>query len=407
MLLLARWTASADNEAGIALLELGSDRPLKVFPQAKFASFSQAHADDVLVVSESDDVSQLIRYNCSSGQTSPIDLQLDADTKRRFRSLQDVVEFADGTIVARSLTRNPLNPVRRNWNTVSCNRDLSAGRLRVFAKPQIDYCAIAGQTAITLDEGNLRFWNVTSGGVRPAGVFDQNCLSCELSPDEHQLAIVPFSRDRIIIIDPVNRQPIFTISPENRSPLTTLKWSQDSRKLAVADAKGTVQLWRQEDDSAEFLNFATLAAQPDERGPVTGLALSQDTTTVMSILGEKGVVRIDHLVDGKSTSFLLQTEDGQKLIHGDISADGRRVATGSEFGQLTIWNSESLRVDEEPEQQSGVSGFEREIMNLRDKHQSAIRFVKFLPRTDGQSELVSAEEDAGDNNFLIWNVQRH
>ncbi len=367
VLLLARWTASSTNEAGIALLEFGSDRPLKIFPQAKFACFSQAHENDVLVVTESENASQLTRYNRDSGQTAPIDLQLDAVTKRRFRSLQGITEFADGAIVAQSLTPNPLNPVRRNWNTVSCNQDLTAGRLRVFAKPQVDYCAIAGDMAITLDEGNLRFWNVTSKGVHPAGVFDQNCLKCELAPDENQLAIIPFSKDRILIINPANRQLISTISPKNISSLTSLTWSQDSRKLAVGDAAGSVQLWRRENGADEFLNYATIAAQPVEMSPVTGLALSQDTTTVLSILGQKGVARITRLVDENWTSFLLQSEDGQKLIRGDISPDGRRVATGSEFGQLTIWNSEDLRAGEKPGQQSQVSAFEREIMNLRDQ----------------------------------------
>ena len=406
VLVLARWTTDSGSETGIGLLELGRELPLKLFGGAKSASFSHAHPGQVIVVTESADEPQLVRYDWLSNETTPLDLQLDPETRPRFRSLHSVTEMADGRIVLQSLTRNLVNPVRRNWNSVSCNPDLTPGRLRVFAKPPIDFCAVAGQTAITLDQGNLRFWNVTRAGVRPAGTGYQYCRQCALSPDEKRLAVVPRDGDRVLILDPVRKSVVTTIKARDSGAITALGWSSDSHVLSMGDETGTVRFWRQGNAPDEFINVAEVSAHLDQPDAVSELSLSADGTSVLSMLGESGLARVSHLVDGKWTSFILRPEDGQKLVRGDISADGRRAVTGSEFGRLTIWNTENLNVDGDHEQRNQTDGYEREIMNLQDKHQSAIRFVRFLPNSNGQPELVSAEEDAGNNGFVIWNARR-
>ncbi len=405
ILLLIRATADAKDDSGIILYDLRSQTELKAFEDAKVASFCDGIAKQLLVVKEISGDSRTFRYEVDSAELAEIDFGLNSENRERFRNVRNIKQFSDGSLILQSTVRNAVNPVRPNWNSISFRKDLASGPLRVFAKPKIEYCAVASDTVLTLDSGKLRFWRVRENGIRPDGVFEGNYRHCRLSPDEKTIALVPEDDPgRILLVDLKRRSEFARITTE-LSGTSSLAWSSNSSKIAVGQTTGAVEIWETQANQIDFQKTATL---PSMAQAVSTVAFSGDGTALLAVHANEGLARVCRLnAFNRWQSVIIRPEDGQALIDGDIAWDGNRIVTGAANGRLTIWNT-SIRVDQRNIQtnQSGASATaERKLLELEKMHDSPIQFVQFNKNSKSETEIVSAETDAGDNRYLIWCAQ--
>ena len=417
--LLVRSTGSAQESAGISLHEFSNSTPLQYFAGAKSASFSRFDPDEVIVVSEQDDRSQLTRFQTSTQSSSLVRIPATLRSGNRFRIIKQAIESSGESLTFQSVTRNPVNPLRQNWNTISVNKDLTNGRLRVLAKPSVDYCAVVGDRAITLASNQLSFWRVNATGLRPDGILENDCQLCQLSPDEKQLAVVT-SAGQILFVDPTNRRELAKIPSIQKQSATAICWLNGSDKLAIARSSGIVEIWQiggsGQGDAQN--NTRKIGVLPGPNRAITSLSVAADGQTIMSVHGDRGTARVSRLSNDAWHSFEIQPDGGQQISVGDISADGKRAITGTKSGRLILWNVEFVALEKESDgltngdldkgdkSQSGAQekmfGADREILNLPDTHHSPITIARFHKNRNGETEIVSAEKNGGENSYVIW-----
>ncbi len=420
-LVLARSISKSNRNSGIQLLDLDSQTTIATFESARFASFSGSGSGDVIVVGKaSTDKAQsdlangieLLRsdprksslvkkWSATTRRLEPIDIEraLQNHFDGRFRVVEKAYQ-TNGKITLQMSNKNRNNSSRRDWNTVSIEPDMTVGPLRVIAKPKIDFHATVGDRAISLDSGTVRFWKLGATSVQPDGVLNGFFRSCALSDDEKTLIVVPHQSNRVIAIDPQTGQELYSIIASSESNVVAVDLSIDSRQIAIGFENGGLEIWNiglgggtelqhelAIDDSAiELVNFSDSGNSLLALAPGTGMAF-----VLHRNLEQWQRVGLGHI-------------DGQEIVAADVSADGKRVVTGSREGRLTIWNSEVSQVAElaEPVEQNE----ERELYNLQNKHQSAISFVKFLSDESGESKIASADVSSGENSYLIWKSKR-
>ncbi len=401
ILILLRTDADEDSKAGIGLLELNSNRFIADFPDATVASFSRTNPDRCCYVTENNSQSQVLQYDLPTGRTEVLKFQWDGELQNRFRKIIGVDQHANGNITLQSVTPNRVNLTRPNWNSLTFNQDLKPGNLRVFAKPEIEYVAVAGNTAITLDSQILRFWTFDHSGVRPNGLFPEPCQVCRLSPDQSLLAIAPEGAADLLLVAPATQTQLAQLTNQGAAGVSGIAWSADSQYLAIGRTDGSVDLWSR----AGQQQFDQVPGLPADTEPATELSLSDDGSVIMSVLQQAGAARVSRRVGNRWQSLRLRYEDGQPIVTGDLSGNGDRAATGSDDGRLTIWNTEWLNENLINTPLAAVKTSDREVMDLQKQHQSRIRFVQFIPGPDQSALLVSAEQNDGNNSYLIWNTR--
>ena len=91
--------------------------------------------------------------------------------------------------------------------------------------------------------------------------------------------------------------------------------------------------------------------------------------------------------------------DEQAIVAADISADGNRIVSGSNTGQITIWNSQAH--EQTSTNEVHFAAGERELLSLPKLHQSPISVVRFVEERKGKT-IYSAERNSGKNEFISW-----
>ena len=215
-----------------------------------------------------------------------------------------------------------------------------------------------------------------------------------------------------MVLDPVTRQAILPVESDVPSGATHLAWSPDSRQMAIGFKNGEIRVF-------EFANGKLQPALAPRAGksPVRTLGFSADNKSLLAVFERGDVARVyrrSSFIDPNTgeerftgwNSISIGYKEGRETITvGDISADGRRVVTGTESGKITIWNTETTNKEADPATAdlSLSQVDQRELLELNELHKSPVSFVKFFKNrnNDNQIDIVSAEL-GGTNQLVIW-----
>ena len=182
-------------------------------------------------------------------------------------------------------------------------------------------------------------------------------------------------------------------------PITAIQWHPDSSFVGIGLNSGEVEIWKTGDTRSK--PELSIQFERVTEAPVSEIHFARDSNSILAIAASKGECSVLRQQEKQISRSGFRHADGQKIVTGDISNDGDRIVTGTEKGRLTIWNSEpSSKTDSRSVTDKQTA--ERELLNLRSQHQSPIRFARFVPGEAGQSEIVSAESNDGENQYLIW-----
>ena len=417
-LVLVRSIAKSGRSSGIKLIELDTQQTIATFESARFASFSQSRTGDVIVVSKSNQKpaaekgsspvldkpvsgSIIQKWSASTRRLEPVSTPtLASDFDGRFSVIQKAF-LADDKITLQVSNRNRNNSTRRDWNTISINPDKTIGALRVIAQPKLDFHATAGDRAISLDSGTVRFWSLSQDSVQPDGVLPGFYRSCTLSDDEKTLIVVAHRSKRAIAVDPQTGKERYRIQTESDSNIVSADLSIDSGLIAIGLENGGLEIWEVGSDGETELQTESAL---DDEFPVEHVCFSDNADLLLAVVPQSGVAFVIRKTQDDWQTIGLGHIDGQSIVAADISPDGNRVISGSQTGRLTIWNSEVSKVERATK--APLRNEERELYSLQNKHQSAISFVKFAPEKSGELNIISADVSSGENNYLVWKSKK-
>ena len=411
-LVLVRSIAKPGRNSGIELIELESQNTIASFESARFASFSQSRNGDVIVVSEStpqqetNTDSELVieepaansivkKWSAATQQLETIAISALADNfEGRFSTIQRAF-LADGKITLQVSNRNRSSSSRRNWNTISIKSDQTIGALRVIAQPKVDFHASAGDRAITLDSGTIRFWKLGQDSVQPDGLLPGFYRSCTLSRDEKTLIVVAHQSNNVTAVDPQTGEQRFDIQTESDSNVVAADLNSDSAMVAIGLENGTVEIWKVDSEG----NTKLLDQYDLDSLPVEHVCFADKADSLLAVTPKNGTAFVVQKNRDQWQTVELSHTDGQRIVAADISPDGSRVISGSQAGRLTVWNSEVAKIQETAK---SVQNEERELYSLQNKHQSEISFLRFVPDDSGETNIFSSDINSGENSYLIW-----
>jgi WD40 repeat protein len=136
----------------------------------------------------------------------------------------------------------------------------------------------------------------------------------------------------VVIDPPLIRTPILKILPAlfstNNQIVDGLAWSPDSSHLAVAQANGSVDIWRIATGDDFLFGFS-------ESGDVNAVAWSPDGKSIAAISGNT-YVEVRSATTGK-LSFTF-TGHNQYVLAIAWSPDGKRIASAGSDGIVQIWD---------------------------------------------------------------------
>ncbi|MEM7234305.1 MAG: protein kinase [Planctomycetota bacterium] len=185
---------------------------------------------------------------------------------------------------------------------------------------------VRGRIATSAEDGKVRIWATT--GEKPTRVIAGDGRSprgLAWSPDGRRLAIVSGLRTRIWLAD----EGEFEISvPSFQLRVNEVRWSPDSRCIALASRGGSIEVWNVVDRAA--------VCQIETAVPIECLAWSPDGTKIASGDHER-VVRIWHATRGVEL-FSLRGHS-QPIVSVDWSQDGSSLLVGDRGTTIRLWEA--------------------------------------------------------------------
>lgn len=397
---LARTTAAAGKQSGISLIDLQSQTAVAEFEGARFASFSKNELD-VIVVNKSGGNSQqagksaLQKWNSDANTISSLDLS--SWLANRFDNRFKVIEKAyssNGQITIQTSTKNQNSSSRRDWNTISLNSGHTIGPIKIIAKPSLEFHATTKDRSITLENGNIRLWKLFANSVQPDGIIKGDFRCCAMSKDEKLLVGIPYNSNRAVAFDPKSGKELGVVTAQSKSSISAVALGAKGHRLILGFDDGSVEIFALGDALPKSIENTMVAS-----GPISSISYSADTDVLLAVCEQSGVAYVLKRQEEHWSKIKLAHVDGKKILTGDLDATGIRAITGSADGLLTLWNIETSRVEGNVAEPQKI---ERELYNFQNQHQSAIRFVKFIENSKGETEVVSSESSTGDNKYLIW-----
>ncbi len=400
ILILARAVSNANQDTGIVLTDLKNGKIIANFESAKYAKFGETDAVTVLIVNNRAQIksndSAIDRWSMESKRRQSVltESKLKSIFDGRFRKVE-TIEENKGKLTLQTTTKNKSRSTQRDWNTLSINSDLTVGEIRVFAQPRIQYHATAGDRSITLEQGTIRLWKLLEATAQPAGIIPGLFQTCRLSPDEKTLITVPLDSNLVHTVNPISGTKLSTFQAKSKSPIVSISWSSSSKEVALGLKNGIVELHQLEDGQWSLSSSVEIADSP-----ISEIFYAAQSRTLLATVPDAGTAHVLNRKNNAWSHFILKHVDGRRIVTGDITEDGKRVVTGSDNGQLTIWNSESSASTEIPATLNRTQ--ERELFGLQNRHQSPISFVRFFRATTAKSDIVSSESKPDKSKILIW-----
>ncbi len=235
--------------------------------------------------------------------------------------------------------------------------------------------------AIARAKENITLWDAATGKEKQSLPCDDYPWSLRFTPDGRQL-IATSNKDLVRVWDAVSGRQLHQMP--GRNPLSV---SPDGRLLAAADARMMAVFVYDLATGREKKRFAFPQSEMREGSAlVLDVAFAPDSGSLAAVgylrmprVAQHGIIRLWDLTD----SSRVYSFDGQKKPISSVafSPDGRTLATGGSWGELTLWEVSSGR------QRHAFRG-----------HESEIHALAFSP--DGRT-LAAASADAP---VYVWDV---
>lgn len=407
---------SRADDRGIVWLDADKSSLVSTFAGATDASFIVGEGIGVVAGATGRDGGLVIQKQVNA--RSPI-RSIDATALQasigvsKSRGFESIDWSSESGFLLQTTERNKQS-VRRMWNSFAFNEVDSIaklGRASVLASPVIDQIATNGTRVGTLASQSLHFWRRKLEGFEPDGIFDRPVVCLALSQDKKLLAVG--TRDgQCLILDfqtggiLAETEIILDAAGLNRknNAMRSLAWHQGSGRIAVGFESGQIVEIAVDLVDPEPLRVGQpLVFNASGVGAVENLVYSKDGTTLVANIPSQGLaIALGGINDSQpSSEIVLQHSDDQRIVDADIAANGRRLVTGSNKGQLAIWNVEPSIEVEKPSATQLSNASERLLLRLPNLHQSSVSFVRFVDRADGET-IVSSESDSGDNGIILW-----
>ena len=404
--------AENNSGGGVLLLSLASKKQLARFAKASFASFATTPTGVSVIAGGLDDTKiRLESWNQAGLTRQQINLPAfnDPSLAKHFIGFERVHASSEHGILLQTSQRNR-GSVNRMWSSLSIQTDLlpdaaspfSFGPLRVLAKPSVKQI-VANQTqAATLANGQVLFWKLSDTGVKPDGVLDDWATTMQIAPDLNTLAIST-DDNRCVLYDFSGRQKLGEVDlKNNKSVVTAIAWQSDSKAIAIGRSNGSIEVLELNQNNFSQSNSLSLSLNTPIEHAISQLAYSQDGTLLATVADDGIAILIRSTEEAiqNPTAKLNETTYGHADKHAisaaHISADGNRIASGSNTGRVTIWNSQPQTTNNVPHASS-----EHELLQMPNLHQSSISVVRFVDSPKGKM-LLSAERNSGKNELIAW-----
>jgi len=202
----------------------------------------------------------------------------------------------------------------------------------VFAMPgavfDVAFTRDGSRIAAVSNDGTIRLWSLATGFesrlLPPQVGVDQQL---RVSPDGRWLASSDASSGVVRLWDLVRGRPgpIWNNGIRNAAGLC---FSNDGRRIALADTTGAVHLWRIEDRTSRTVSF------PDHR---VATVVAHPGGTVCMLESQSQTMSLHDLETGETVP--LQGASSQ--TYAACSADGRWLATIGSNGSVHLWDPET------------------------------------------------------------------
>lgn len=401
--------AISGDDGGIVWMDNRRSDPLANFKNATHASFiNQTEIGAIAGSSESNGQFKIQRMDRSSGTVRTIKMGRLQDSigGKSLGSFEKIDWSPDAGFLLQTTRRNRQS-VRRMWNSFSFRDEDSIaipGRSKILASPVVQEIVTNGKKAATLSSRTLHFWKLNGKGVQPVGAFEQAVSSISLSSDQTLLA-VGTPDGRCIILDfetgTVQAQTEQAGQDKNNA-VTSIAWHRPSGRLVTGFKSGKIVEVIIDQLNPKLIRYGQpLVFKTQINGPVESLVCSTDGTTLVATVPSQGLALVLASWDNhqQTTETAISHSDDQNIIAADISFNGRRLVTGSDKGQLAVWNIEPTAVG--PDRLKSTKVDERLLLRLPNIHQSPVTIAKFADDHNSES-VLSAESDAGDNSLILW-----
>jgi WD40 repeat protein len=113
-------------------------------------------------------------------------------------------------------------------------------------------------------------------------------------------------------------------------------WSPDGRQLAAGSADGSVFIWDTDSKSAPHRII-----DATHKYSIQAMAWSPDGKQLLTASGGRTVIW--NIASATKAATLTQDDTSEAILDAQWSKDGKRIATGSSVGKVTVWDAESYK----------------------------------------------------------------
>ena len=178
------------------------------------------------------------------------------------------------------------------------------------------------------DDGRWRVWSIDEvDGIAAFQVpFMQDSM---ISPDGRRIAITLRENEPLVVYDIASHQLIQTIDIDS-SLVSRMAWTSDSGHLLVATGTGQVRIWNAE-------SWRELPALSIGKSPVQAIVAADNGSCIATACAD-GEITFWHPATFVQIASIQTNSPVTRLA---LSRDGRRFATGTDAGEVRIWDRQS------------------------------------------------------------------
>lgn len=213
-----------------------------------------------------------------------------------------------------------------------------AYRFAAQAAGQVNALAFSPDGALLAsasEDTTLRVWDMEAGEERFQVKFGRSVTGVAFSPDAALVAAASLDFNYGVYGTEMGQK----VGANNSgSPVNALAYTEDGR-LVVALENASALAWKTQSET----NYPVTMRQAGHVSPIRAVAVSPSGNLAATGAGD-GEIRVWNLDSGKLLDdFQSGSRDGQAIVDLDYSHDGMRLASLSETGVVTVWDTQGVK----------------------------------------------------------------